>query len=70
MANDLFESSVLPLWNLLFEYERVDNDIFIYLLGDSVCEAIYSIDEHRMIFCFSIFYLSSYSLFIIVSFFS
>ena len=67
MANDLSEHSVLPLWNLLFEYEREDNDIFIYLLGDSVCEAIYSIDEHRMIFCFSIFY---FIFFIIVSFFS
>lgn len=52
MANDLSESSVLPLWNLLFEYERENNNIFIYLLGDNVCEAIYSIDEPRMIFYF------------------
>lgn len=46
MANDLSESSVLPLWNLLFEYEREDNDIFIYLLGDNICEYI---DIHQYI---------------------
>ena len=52
MANDLSESSVLPLWNLLFEYERENNNIFIYLLGDNVCGALYSIDEPITIFYF------------------